>query len=46
MTVVTSYSKAGKHTYRIEKIDFEKTPMDSFELKDGSKTTFKDYYQR
>jgi broad-specificity NMP kinase len=30
MTIVTLYSKAGKHTYKIEKIDFQKSPIDWF----------------
>ena len=30
MGVVTSYCKSGKHTYRVEKIDFDKTPEDKF----------------
>ena len=45
MVVVTSYSKSGKHTYRCEKIDFEKSPSDQFELKDGTKTSFVDYFK-
>jgi aubergine-like protein len=45
MTVVTSYSKAGKHTYKIERVDFDKTPADTFEKKDGSKISFADYFK-
>ena len=44
MTVVTSYSKAGKHTYKIDSVDFNKSINDEFEKKDGSKISFKDYY--
>jgi aubergine-like protein len=44
MTVVTSYSKAGKHTYKIERVDFDKTPQDGFEKKDGSKITYIEYF--
>lgn len=46
MTVVTSYSKAGKHTYRIESLNFDMTPMDEFEKKDGTKISFKDYFSK
>ena len=46
MTVITSYAKTGKHTYKIESVEFDKTPMDEFEKKDGSKISFKDYYQQ
>ena len=35
-TIVTSYSKAGKHTYKVDKVDFTKTVMDTFEKKDGT----------
>jgi len=45
MTVVTSYSKVGKHTYKIDKIDFEKSPKDEFEKKDGTKISFADYFK-
>jgi hypothetical protein len=41
MTVVTSYSKARKHTYKLEKIDFSKSLFDGFDLKDGTYFTFK-----
>jgi aubergine-like protein len=46
MTVVTSYSKAGKHTYKIDRVDFEKSPRDTFEKKDGSKISFADYFSQ
>ena len=46
MTVVTSYSKSGKHTYKVEKVDFQKTPSDEFEMRDGSKITFAEYYRK
>lgn len=46
MTVITSYSKAGKHTYKIEKVDFEKTVNDEFEKKDETKISFKDYFKQ
>lgn len=46
MTVVTSYSKAGKHTYKVERVDFEKTPADEFEMKDGSKISFANYFEK
>jgi len=45
MTVITSYSKSGKHTYKIESVEFDKTPMDEFEKKDGTKISFYDYYK-
>jgi hypothetical protein len=45
MTVITSYSKSGKHTYKIEKVDFEKTVNDEFEKKDETKISFKDYFK-
>ena len=44
MTVVTSYSKSGKHTYKVERIDFEKTPSDEFEMKGGEKISFSNYF--
>jgi hypothetical protein len=46
MTVVTSYSKAGKHTYKVERIDFEKTPQDGFEKKEGEKITYLEYFSK
>ena len=33
MTIVTSYAKGGKHTYRVESVDFSKTPNDGFTKK-------------
>ncbi len=44
MTVVTSYAKGGKHTYRIESVDFSKTPNDGFTKKDETFVKFSDYY--
>jgi aubergine len=44
MTVVTSYSKAGKHTYKIDRVDFDKTPQDTFERKEGT-ISFADYFK-
>ena len=46
MTVVTSYSKSGKHAYKVESIDFEKSPCDEFEMKDGSKISFAEYFKK
>ena len=44
MTVVTSYCKSGKkHTYKVEKIDFEKCVNDTFERKTGGPISFKQY---
>lgn len=45
MTVVTSYSKAGKHTYKTKKIDFTKSVNDTFERDKGGAISFKDYFQ-
>ena len=45
ITVVTSYSKSGKHTYQIESIDFDKSPLDEFKLKDEKIISFMDYYK-
>ena len=42
MGVVTSYCKSGKHAYRVERIDFEMTPNDKFERKEGE-ISFKEY---
>jgi hypothetical protein len=36
--------KAGKHTYKIERVDFEKTPLDEFEWGNGSKITIMEYF--
>ena len=46
MTVVTSYSKAGKHTYKIDSISFDKSPMDEFQLKDNTMISYADYYKK
>lgn len=40
-TVMTMYNK---RTYKIDDIAWEEKPSDEFELKDGKKTSFKDYY--
>ena len=45
MPIVTTYAKGGKHTYRVDSIDFEKSINDEFETKDGN-ITFKQYYQK
>lgn len=45
MPIVTSYAKGGKHTYRVENIDFTKNIEDEFETKTG-KISFKDYYMK
>jgi aubergine-like protein len=45
MTLITSYSKVGKHTYKIDRIDFEKSPSDEFEKKDGTKISFAEYFK-
>lgn len=44
MAIVTSYAKSGKHTYRVDSIDFDKSIDDEFDLKDGTKISFKNYY--
>lgn len=46
MTVVTSYSKVGKHTYKIDKIDFEKSPKDEFTKKDETTISFANYFKQ
>lgn len=43
--VVTSYGKTKK-TYRVEKIDFDKNPESTFQLKDGTECSFAEYYQK
>ena len=44
MGIVTSYCKSGKkHTYRVERIDFEKNPNDTFEKGEGQHISFKHY---
>ena len=45
MSVVTDYAKGGKHIYRIESVDFSKTPNDGFTKKDQTFVTFSDYYK-
>ncbi len=44
MTVVTSYANGKKHAYRIESVDFSKTPNDGFTKNDGTFIKFSDYY--
>jgi hypothetical protein len=41
MRVDTLYSKNWKHSYKIEKIDFSKSPLDGFDKKYGNHVTFK-----
>ena len=41
-SVITRYTNK---TYKIDEIDFEKTPEDSFQRADGSTVTFKDFYK-
>lgn len=41
LTVLTAYNNK---TYRIDDIDFEKSPMDTFDQR-GTKVTLKDYYR-
>ena len=42
-TVLTSYNK---RTYKVDDIDFEKSPKDSFVLDaDGTETTYHDYFK-
>jgi len=43
VVVMTGYNN---RTYRIDDIDFKTTPQDRFPLKDGSSTTFVEYYQK
>jgi aubergine-like protein len=43
--VVTSYGKS-KHTYKIERIDFDKSPESTFTLKDGTEISYGQYYQK
>jgi len=40
--VLTRYNN---NTYRIDDIAFDKTPLDTFEMMDGSKVSFVDYYK-
>ncbi|XP_038241003.1 piwi-like protein 2 isoform X5 [Dermochelys coriacea] len=41
--VITRYNN---HTYRIDDIDWNKTPKDSFTMSDGKEITFIDYYSK
>lgn len=41
-SVITRYNNK---TYRIDDIDFEQTPSSSFDLMNGTSTTFIDYYK-
>uniref|UniRef100_A0A672I995 Piwi-like RNA-mediated gene silencing 2 n=1 Tax=Salarias fasciatus TaxID=181472 RepID=A0A672I995_SALFA len=41
--VITLYNN---RTYRVDNIEWEKSPRDSFTLMDGSTTTFADYYSK
>ncbi|XP_053125966.1 piwi-like protein 2 isoform X2 [Hemicordylus capensis] len=41
--IITRYNNK---TYRIDDIDWNKTPKDSFTLSDGKETTFIDYYSK
>ena len=45
MSVTTNYSKAGKHIYKVESIDFDKSIRDEFERKEG-KISFQDYFEK
>jgi len=40
--VLTKYNNC---TYRVDDITFDKTPTDTFEMMDGSKVSFIDYYR-
>ena len=42
-SIMTSYNK---RIYKIDKIDFEKSPKDEFERHDGTKQSFSDYYKQ
>lgn len=41
-SIVTKYG-TNQHTYQIESIDFERSPLSTFKLKDGREVSFKDY---
>ncbi|XP_065335975.1 piwi-like protein Siwi [Cloeon dipterum] len=43
VVVMTHYNN---RTYRIDDIDFDANPMTQFSLKDGSKSTFVEYYKK
>lgn len=40
--VITRYNN---HTYRIDDVDWNKTPKDSFVMSDGKEITFLEYYR-
>lgn len=40
--VITRYNN---RTYRVDDIEWDKSPNDTFSLMDGTKTTFVDYYR-
>lgn len=40
--IITRYNN---RTYRIDDIEWSKSPRDTFTLEDGTQTTFKDYYR-
>jgi aubergine-like protein len=42
-TVITYYNKRN---YRIDEVDFSQNPTCSFQLKDGSSTSYIDYYYK
>lgn len=44
-SVVTKYG-TNSHTYQIERIDFEKSPLSTFKMKDETEVTFKDYMKQ
>ncbi|KAL4223114.1 Piwi-like protein 1 [Mactra antiquata] len=39
-------TKYNNKTYRIDDIDWNKKPHDTFQLRDGSRISYKDYYQK
>nr|XP_057926139.1 piwi-like protein 2 [Doryrhamphus excisus]XP_057926140.1 piwi-like protein 2 [Doryrhamphus excisus] len=41
--IITRYNN---HTYRVDAIEWDKSPKDTFTLMDGTKTTFVDYYSK
>ncbi|XP_066495606.1 piwi-like protein 2 isoform X2 [Tiliqua scincoides] len=41
--IITRYNN---NTYRVDDIDWNKTPKDSFTMSDGKETTFVDYYSK
>ena len=42
--VVTSYGKSKK-TYKVERIDFDRSPESKFTMKDGTEVSFAEYYK-